>query len=137
MKVKVEIEIPDGYELVDEKMRPPKMGERYITSDGEVAEATSDWPDERYNHRAIIRKSWWPKWLTADWVTVDLNGDVYAWKGCDPCVSERLSQWMRKDSDQGSHMNLTLLVAKGLVDIDLPTAADWTKAKWPSPHKKD
>jgi hypothetical protein len=47
-KISVKIEIPDGWELVSEKMQIPKHGEHYLSPAGHIAKAEWDFDKLRF-----------------------------------------------------------------------------------------
>lgn len=65
--VTVKAEIPEGYELACDEMRPARYHEDYLTTDGYVTTWTFTKPTKE--NFIIVRKSWqWPSWLTARWL---------------------------------------------------------------------
>ena len=108
--VSVKVEIPDGWELACDHVRPVKPGEFWINYAGAVVGPC----EEALNcSRVIVRNAWqWPEWLTCAAVVRTKGGDVWACSTVphiDECIT---SGW----SNTG-----TVLVLQGrFVNINLP-----------------
>jgi hypothetical protein len=80
VKVQIEVEIPDGHEIVGEPERQAgggtPSGTEYAVFVVRTKVAT---PLEILGVPAD-----WPEWLTCDWVAKDKNGRVYAYNGRRP-----------------------------------------------------
>jgi hypothetical protein len=73
--VSVKLEIPDGWELVCDHMRPVKPGEFWINYAGAV---TGPCCEGLKDSRVIVRKAWqWPEWLACAAVVRTKVGHVW------------------------------------------------------------
>jgi len=77
MLVNVKVEIPAGYELASDTIRPAEFGE-YILENGHAKKWADTEKSCRYH--VIIRKAWqWPAWLKAAALVMDKKG---RWMAC-------------------------------------------------------
>lgn len=64
----VKVQIPDGWELACDEMRPPKQGEFYLIARDEV-QCRAAGELHLAIPRVIVRRKWeWPAWLKAEWL---------------------------------------------------------------------
>lgn len=116
-KVQIEIEIPDGHEVVD------------------VIPDVSIYEDQPCQNRYTIESrpakpflingvpSDWPDWLTCDWITKDADGDLY-FHYREPKIE--------RDGWYSSSGNYYL--DKSLIAIDIP--GNWMQSKRENPRRK-
>jgi len=72
-KVKIEIDVPSGYEFV-------RLDETYDSSKNEIAVSIPPY--------AVCRPQWqWPQWLTANYIAMDADGKWYAYL-TEPSIRE-------------------------------------------------
>jgi len=119
--ISVKVDIPDGWELADEKMRPAKRGEFYYSG-----LKVEEWniPDECYHNVAILRKKWvWPKWLKVGYIAMNKDG---VWLGyqCLPYLNQ--THWI----SNGNIVNLN----RCLLDFDPPPCDDWKTSLRENPN---
>ena len=119
MKVQIEVEIPDGHELVSHRLNS-------------ICDNISHGLEERayyvYSRPAkpfIINgvPSDWPEWLTCDWVAKDEDDEMYCYE-TEPTPDG--FQWMC--SEGAYHLDRSMLA------IDIP--GDWTQSKRENPNRK-
>ena len=113
MKVQIEIEIPDGHEIVDVCDVSKHFG-------GRPACFVNTVPAKPFLINGV--PSEWPEWLTCDYVAKDKDGSPYGYIG-EPKIRD--SSW----GDARKHFPLF-----GLIAIDIP--GDWTQSKRENPRRK-
>jgi hypothetical protein len=121
MKVQIEIEIPDGHELVSHRLNS-------------ICDNISHGLEERayyvYSRPAkpfviLGKPADWPEWLTADYVAKDKNEKVFGYVVGQPY--QRIDQW---ESQEGNSQMLSEFTA-----IDIP--GDWTQSLRENPNHKN
>ena len=69
-KVSVLVEIPEGWELACDEMRPLVKGEWFLSEAGDARQSKVN----TVNNYIIVRKAWtWPEWCTAEEIFWDGN----------------------------------------------------------------
>lgn len=122
-KTQILIEIPDGYELAENEMRTPRVGELYLMPNGRCNKSSINLENDKY---PILKKKWqWPSWLKAYCIAMDKSGKWYGYRS-DPYTSSEI--WRNQDNSP------CLILDPELVDIELPTCTDWTKSKIINPN---
>ena len=119
MKVQIEVEIPDGHELVSHRLNS-------------ICDNISHGLEERayyvYSRPAkpfVIngKPADWPEWLTADYVAKDKNGNVFGYVGGQP----------HQGIDQWDSLGFSQMISE-FTAIDIP--GDWTQSKRENPNRK-
>lgn len=120
-KQMIEIDVPDGYEVVD--YRKPCPGEEYLSAvDGRVRRVESIFVDVR----PIVRPAWkWPKWLKAPWIALDSDGEWCTHRH-EPFVRYGL-YW---DDGHGAATHLDA----DLFDFTPPPCTEWKQSKRRNPN---
>ena len=119
-KQMVEVEVPDGWEVVE--YRRPRMGDHYLRAGLGIQMAPCDFEYERI----IVRKAWqWPAWLKAAWIAMDLDGEWYAWSKL-PRIACNTDHWY----DGGDLQALN----PELVDFTPPPCDDWRQSLRKNPN---
>lgn len=119
-KVKVEAELPEGWELAEPLARPARHGDPYLTRYG-----VQEWCDleESQAHCIILRKAFeWPDWLHCDYILKLQSGEWrcgYFESQEKPKVNHYESGW----SNNGATYPLTHRNHRPF-DIDFPDC-DW------------
>lgn len=75
MKVQIEVEIPDGHEIVDVCDVSKHFG-------GRLAYVVNTMPAKAFLINGV--PSDWPEWLTCDWVAKDKNEILFGYDGAPP-----------------------------------------------------
>lgn len=125
MRAQVWVEIPDGYELACEEMRPPKIGEKFIDAIcGQARKCTCD----TIPPRVIVREAYeWPEWLTAEWIAMDTNAAWYAYAD-EPRMLGGSGSW------SGEHP--LRMTGSSHIAFAPPHCTDWRQSKRRNPNKK-
>jgi len=85
MKVKITVDIPDGWELACDEMRSVKRGEYYLWSKIPTMWLSDDLSKQVY---VIIRESWqWPEWCTAKEIWWSEQCWLRGSRGLYPCFT--------------------------------------------------
>ena len=128
MEVSVKLEIPDGWELACDKMRPRKKGEQCLGNTGQVLAPAlrDDDPSQTYN--VILRPAWqWPEWLTAAAVVVTRDGQFWACSNV-PCVSTEMGSGWENTGN-------TILLNGLFVALE-PPQCTWRESLRVNPNRK-
>lgn len=131
MKVQVEIDLPQEIaEKYDVEYREPKYNEEYWYK-GEVFKSGTNF---RVPYIVLIPKfnlaSWWPKWLTAPWIAMDVDCKWWAYSH-EPNI---LEFDLRFNSNCGGKVRC---LSDGLFDFTPPpgfTKDNWRESKLRNPN---
>ncbi len=123
-KVRVKVEIPDGYELACQWMRAAKIGEWYVDDPWSVTECGI----VSVENRVIVRLAWqWPEWLKAPWIAMDKNGKYYGYSS-EPSIVGNGNMWLC-EADTAADLQSWAL------DWTPPPCDDWTESKRENPNR--
>ena len=121
MKVQIEIEIPDGHELVSHRL-------------SSVCDNISHGLEERSYHvysrpaKPLTINgvtSDWPEWLTCDWVAADDHGRVHGYNDVKPFLAQQCYACGRGTVHHGS-----------LFGIDIKIPGPWEQSLRENPRRK-
>ena len=124
------IPLPTGY-VLDKGVQPrlPKEGEWFLaTHTDEATRAMFDFPEDRkfIITRSTPDDSWWPKWLLADSVSMDGDGE---WFGYTEGTQAGVIRWRT----EGEFFRLDRFLDLNLPDWPTERFAD---SKIMNPHKR-
>jgi len=114
--VSIKVQIPDGWELACDEMRPPKKDEWYCFGNGdEPNRARNDFESEWVNVRKV--EPWkQPEFLKPGWIAMDADGEWY-WTGGEP----------RQCGDDWNAEGGSIYLA--FTNWTPPTCTDWKQSK--------
>lgn len=132
--VTVNVDIPEGYELADSVIRQAIPGERYVDDTGVVQSHISTKPS--IGKYVIVRKitpvdmSWWPEWLTCEWVAKDCVESESLWCGFTTKPIRREKWWDVAAGSTGECFDIPCKIL-GIQFPDVP----WEVSLFHNPHK--
>ena len=126
-EVQVTVEIPEGYELADSRMRQLRCGDTFLNRHGEVETWHESWNSSCIF--VIVRKAWqWPKWLKARWIAEEAVGRWYAYN--EKPVCNEVDCWQRKNGP-------CVYLHSSLLDFTPPPCDDWRNSLRENPNWKE
>jgi hypothetical protein len=161
-KALVEVEIPDGWELAEPRMRVPQHGEFWLNrpfrmvrvnvctecgghsepSARRAAKAMSIAIEGTKHEQVIVNPAWqWPAWLKAPWITKDESGEWWAfWQ--EPEIDDIEDQWISERSEYAEEGFICgetceciyYLDGTSLFDFTPPPCTDWRQSKRRNPN---
>ena len=123
-EVQVTVEIPEGYELADSRMRQVRCRETFLNRRSEVE--TWREPSNSSCIFLIVRKAWqWPEWLQARFIAMDESGYWYAY---DSPTCDGKSHWRGR---------VSVPLLPSCLDFTPPPCDDWKDSLRENPNWKE
>lgn len=124
-KALVEVEIPDGWELACERMRPPTPGEYFW-----MPHFSRPWeaglPKHHTQPKIIVHQKWtWPSWLQANYIACNRGG--YWWASMQEPQLDHTDCWVWSGREE------IFCLSNGHVDFTPPPCTDWRQSKRKNP----
>lgn len=119
VKVQIEVEIPDGHEVVD------VIPDVSIYEDQPCANRYTIFSRPTNPFEICGQPSEWPEWLTWDWVAADDHGRVHGYNDVKPFLAQQCYACGRGTVHHGS-----------LFGIDIKIPGPWEQSLRENPRRK-
>jgi hypothetical protein len=129
-KALVEVEIPDGWELADSRMRQAQPGESFLVANGDVRTVHPSNATECRRLRVMVRQAWnWPAWLKAPWIARTPSG-----KWCGYEFEPRLANGPGGPNTMWQCYGKHGPIWDAFIDFTPPPCTDWRESKRKNPN---